>query len=328
MDPGALGAAFARAEPGWLLVAGLAYAAAHTASAMVWRVGLRRGGCAVGARDVLVAHWVARGACEVVPGHLGEAARLAVIRRHPAAAAAGDLRVAGTMGAWKLLDGMVTFLVVMLAALVIPLPPGFGGARWVAGGLALGTAVAAVTMSRWDLPALAAGRRGRLGRLLRPLARGAGLLSCPRAMAAAAGLQLLFIALRVSSLAALLLAFGVPGGAAPLVFTLMILTGYLAISPGGVGVREAALVPALVAAHGLTVDHAVAVSLGVQATSLVVSLAGCALALAAVRVRPAAAQGRRMRNRPTGIPATFETPLHSPSPAAVSSSAIIASGAR
>ena len=46
----------------------------------------------------------------------------------------------------------------------------------------------------------------------------------------------------------------------------MVLTGELAISPGNAGVREAALVPVLVATYGRGAAPALAFSLGIQAT--------------------------------------------------------------
>jgi uncharacterized membrane protein YbhN (UPF0104 family) len=327
VDPAALGAALASVERPWVALAALLYVAAHSVSAMVWAVSLRAGGCpGIRRGRVLQAHWVARGACELVPGHLGEAARLTAIRGDAAARAAGDLRVAGSMGAWKLLDGAVTALVVTLIALVTPLPGALGGLRWVAA-VVVGLA-ALLALAMWRLDPARALRRcpGRVGRLVGALADGAGLLSSGRAAATAAGLQVVFIALRIASLAALLIAFGVPPAAAPLVYATTVVTGYLPISPGGVGVREAALVPALVAAYGLALGPAAAVSLGIQALSLVVSLAGCALALAAGRAWPA--QARRMRKAPIPTPATREMPLQPPWPSGVTSSTIIASGAR
>ena len=68
---------------------------------------------------------------ELLPAQLGHVVRYAAIRRHPAAAA-GGLRIAGSVGAWKVVDGLVTFVVVAVAAMVMPLPAGLGGLRWIA----------------------------------------------------------------------------------------------------------------------------------------------------------------------------------------------------
>ena len=79
-----------------------------------------------------------------------------------------------------------------------------------------------------------------------------------------------------------------PAAAAPLVFGLMIVSGYLAISPGGAGVREAAVVPVLVTTYGLTAAPVLAFSLGVQAIALAVSVLGALVALVLERRRSAA----------------------------------------
>ena len=64
----------------------------------------------------------------------------------------------------------------------------------------------------------------------------------------------------------------------------MVLSGVVAISPGNVGVRDAAIVPALVATYGLSAEPALAFSLGIQATALGVSLLGAGVALVLMRL--------------------------------------------
>ncbi len=133
--PGALADAFASVSWPWLVAAAVAYALGQIASGLVWGVGLRAGGMrGIQRRHVLSAHWLGHGACELLPAQLGHVVRYAAIRRHPAAAAGGGLRIAGSVGAWKVVDGLVTFVVVAIATMVMPLPGGFGGLRWLAGG--------------------------------------------------------------------------------------------------------------------------------------------------------------------------------------------------
>jgi uncharacterized membrane protein YbhN (UPF0104 family) len=122
------------------------------------------------------------------------------------------------------------------------------------------------------------------------LADGARLLGSRRHIAGAVALQLAAIAGRIVSLAALLVAFGLPAEAAPLVYCLMTLAALIAISPGGIGVREAAVVPVVAVAHGLAIEPVLAFSLAVQATALVVSLLGASAALAAAPSRLRAAR--------------------------------------
>lgn len=279
VDPGHVRQSFADVSWPWIVAAAAAYAATQIVSALVWSVGLSAGGLGeIGRGHVLRAHLLGRGACELLPAHLGETVRFAAIRRHPAACG-GGMRIAGSMGAFKVVDGVVTFAVVAAAAVVAPLPDGASGVRWLAGGMLVGLILAAIALWKLGPTRLARLVPVRARGVVEALGRGAALLASGRAMAAAAGLQLVAIGFRVLSLAALLAAFGLPPGAAPLVFGLMILTGYLAISPGGAGVREAALVPVLVATYGLGAAPALAFSLGVQAIALAVSLLGALVAL-------------------------------------------------
>jgi uncharacterized membrane protein YbhN (UPF0104 family) len=287
IQPGALAAAFAAVSWPWVAVSGIAYAAGQVASGLVWGVGLRAGGMrGVQQRHVLSAHWLGHGAGEVLPAQLGHVVRFAAIRRHPAAAAGGGLRIAGSVGAWKVVDGLVTFVVVAIATMVMPLPAAVGGLRWLAAATLAGLLVALLIVSRVGPARAARLVPARFAGVARGLAEGAAVLARRRDAAAAVGLQLVAICGRVVSLAALLHAFGMPAGAALLVFALMVLSGVVAISPGGVGVRDAALVPALVATYGLSAEPALAFSLGIQATALGVSLLGAAVALVLMRLSP------------------------------------------
>ena len=278
--PGALADAFSAVSWPWVVLSAAVYAAGQVASGLVWGVGLAAGGMrGVERRHVQGAHWIGHGACELLPAQLGHVARYAAIRRHPAAAAGGGLRIAGSVGAWKVVDGLVTFVVVAIATMVMPLPDGLGALRWLAGATLVGLALALFAISRIGPGRVARRLPSRIAGVVRGLAEGAAVLSKRRDAAAAVGLQLVAICGRVMSLAFLLHAFGMPAEAALLVFALMVLSGVIAISPGGVGVREAALVPALVATYGLGAEPAIAFSLGIQATALGVSLLGAAVAL-------------------------------------------------
>ena len=278
-DPGRLRESFADVSWPWIVAAALAYAATQIASALVWKVGLTAGGLGEISRGhVIRAHWLGKGACELLPAHLGETVRYAAVRRHPAADG-GGMRIAGSMGAFKVLDGVVTFAVVAAATTVAPLPSGFAPIRWAAGCMLAGLIVAVIVLWRVGGSRLKVLVPGRARGLLDSLGSGAGLLACRRSLVLAAGIQLGAIGLRILSLAALLAAFGLPAAAAPVVFGLMIVSGYLAISPGGAGVREAAVVPVLVATYGLGATPVLAFSLGVQAIALAVSVFGALVAL-------------------------------------------------
>jgi uncharacterized membrane protein YbhN (UPF0104 family) len=289
IEPGALADAFAAVSWPWVAASGVVYAVGQIASGLVWGVGLRAGGMrGVHRRHVQSAHWLGHGAGELLPAQLGHIVRYAAIRRHPAAAAGGGLRIAGSVGAWKVVDGLVTFVVVALAAMVMPLPEGLGGLRWIAGATLAGLLIALLAVYRIGAARVARRLPPRIAGVVRGLAEGAAVLARRRDAAAAVGLQLIAVCARVASLAALLHAFGMPAEAAVLVFALMVLSGVVAISPGNVGVRDAALVPALVATYGLSAEPALAFSLGIQATATGVSLLGAAVALVLMRLsRPA-----------------------------------------
>lgn len=287
IQPDALSQAFARVSWPWVVASGVAYAAGQVASGLMWGVGLSAGGLgAVGRRHVLSAHWLGHGAGELLPAQLGQVVRYAAIRRHPAAGEGCCLRIAGSVGAWKVVDGLVTFVVVAIATMVMPLPGAAQNLRWLALATLVGLLLALVGV--WRLGPARVARRlpSRLQGPVQGLAQGAAVLTRRREALAAIGLQLVAICGRVISLAALLHAFGMPAEAALLVFALLVLSGVLAISPGGVGVREAALVPALVATYGLGTELTLAFSLGIQATALAVSLLGAGLALVHQRLWP------------------------------------------
>ena len=278
-DPARLRDSFTGVTWPWIVAACAAYAATQVTSALVWKVGLDAGGLRdIGHGHVIRAHWLGRGACELLPAHLGEAVRYAAVRRHPAADG-GGMKIAGSMGAFKLLDGVVTFAVVAAATTVAPLPSGFTPIRWAAGLMLAGLIVSVIVLWRFGGSRLSVLVPRRARGLIQTFGRGAGLLACRRSIVIAAILQLCAIGLRILSLAALLAAFGLPAAAAPLVFGLMIVSGYLAISPGGAGVREAAVVPVVVTTYGLTAAPVLAFSLGVQAIALVVSVLGALVAL-------------------------------------------------
>jgi uncharacterized membrane protein YbhN (UPF0104 family) len=287
VDPGALSEAFASVSWLWIAAAGVAYAAGQICSALVWGVGLNAGGLgAVGRRHVMSAYWIGHGAGELLPAQLGQAVRYAAIRRHPVAGAGCGLRVAGSLGAVKVIDGLVTFVVAAVATIVIPLPEGAAFLRWVALAMLVGLALALLVVRRLRPARVARALPRRLRRPVLRLCEGAAMLGRGRDTAVAVALQLGAVAGRVVSYAALLHAFGLPAAAALLVFALLVMSGLIAISPGGVGVREAALVPALVATYGLGANSVLAFSLGVQATALAVSLVGAALALLTMRLWP------------------------------------------
>lgn len=281
LHPGSVAAALAGADPELLALAIGMYALGQTASGMMWRSCQEAGGVrGIPTGTLLGLHWIARGACELLPASLGEAVRVGLVRRHPAGAEAGAWRITGGLAGYKGIDAAVTALAVLALTLVVPLPGPASGLRWTAAGA---IAVAAAAAIAWRLGA----RRGLAHRIPQrarsaaaKLGAGAGVLGDPRAARTAALYGIAAIVARVVSLAALLAAFGAPAAAAGLAFSLIVLSGVVPGAPGGAGTRELMLVPALAIAYGLPTDTALAFSFAVQAvalgTSLVVGLAALA----------------------------------------------------
>lgn len=281
IDPGALGETFAAVRWEWILVAALAYAVCQTTAGLVWRVGLSAGGLdGVSRSHALSTHWMARGAGELLPAQLGEGVRVATVRRHPATEDGGCARIAGSLGAFKLIDGMGNFAVVGLLTLIIPLPGPVANLRWIVLGFLAAALTFALVVNRIGVNRATSRLPGPVRRGFRTAANGAGLLGDRRRVMGAFALHGISATARIVSLGALLLAFGLPFHAALLVFAVLVMAGLVPISPGGMGVREAALVPALVAAYGLSADSVLAFSLSIQATVLAVSLVGGLIAFA------------------------------------------------
>lgn len=291
IDRGAVAEALTGADPRFLALAIAAYAVGQTVSGLMWARCQSAGGVR-GLRlgSAMGLHWIARGACELLPASLGEGVRVGLVRRHPAGRSAGACRITGGLAAYKALDGVVTAAVVLAIAFATPLPGPAGGLRWTA----LGFVVCALAVAlSWRLLGI-----GRLGRHLphrirdagHKLASGAGALKDPRAAGTAALLGLGAALARIVSLGALLAAFGISPTAAGLVFCVIVLAGAIPGAPGGAGTRELVLVPALAIAHGVSSGDAIAFSLGVQAialgTSLMIGLT--ALALVGARLRAGA----------------------------------------
>jgi uncharacterized membrane protein YbhN (UPF0104 family) len=283
LDLDAVSDALAGADARLVALSAVLYAAGQTTSGVMWGACQRAGGIeGLSWARTLGMHWVARGACEMLPASLGEAVRVAVVRRHPGGQRAGSLRIVGALAGYKALDAAVTGAVVFLTTLVMPLPGPVSGLRWTAAG-ALVVVVALLACRRLGLarplrrlvPAVARTGSRRLG-------DGAAVLRRPRAAAQAATLGVVAVTARVASLAALLAALGVTPAAALLTFAVIALAGVLPGAPGGAGAREALLVPALALAHGVPQATALAASIAVQGVALGTSILVGLAALAAI----------------------------------------------
>jgi uncharacterized membrane protein YbhN (UPF0104 family) len=266
---------------GRMLAAGIVlYALGQTISGVMWGVCQDAGGVrGIPLRTTLGLHWISRASCEVLPANLGEAVRVALVRRHPVGASAGGWRITGGIAGYKAIDAAVTGAAVLAIALASPLPGPAGSLRWTALG-AVG-AVGAVAVA-WRLGGAARMTRilpRRLRDAASSMGEGAGVLRDGGAARTAAILGIFALVARILSLAALLAAIGAPPQAAALAFSVIVLAGMVPAAPGGAGTREVLLIPVLVLAYGMPTSTALAFSLAVQAAGLGVSLIMGAAAL-------------------------------------------------
>ncbi len=290
VDAAAAGAALTGADPRLVAAALALYLVGQTVSGAMWAVCQGAGGVhRLPLGTALGMHWVSRAACELLPASLGEAVRVALVRRHPAGARAGGWRIAGGIAGYKAIDAAVTGAAVLVVALAVPLPGPAGGLRWTAVGSVAVVALAAVA---WRLvPRRPAEGPGRIRRALARLGEGAGVLGHGPAARTATVLGVVALLARVLSLCALLAALGAPPQAAPVAFSVIVLAGIVPAAPGGAGTRELVLVPALVMAYGMTSADALAFSLAVQATALASSLVVGLVALAWLATGPLTGRG-------------------------------------
>lgn len=279
IDLVAVGGALRGADPALLGVAVGAYLLGQTLSGAMWAVSQRSGGVTgITMGRALGMHWVARAACEVLPASLGEGVRIALVRRHPAGAAAGTWRIAGGVAGYKLLDAAVTGLAVMAIMVASPLPGPAAGLRWTALG-AIGVVVILVVLWRVGVLGRATGLLpGRARSAVTRIGEGARVVTDPGAARTAGLFGVAAVLARIVSLGALLAAFGAPAAAAGLAFAVIVLSGAIPGAPGGAGARELVLVPALAMAHGVATETALAFSVAIQATALAATLAAAAVA--------------------------------------------------
>ncbi|HMM48422.1 MAG TPA: lysylphosphatidylglycerol synthase domain-containing protein, partial [Miltoncostaeaceae bacterium] len=281
VDLSAAAGTLADADPRMLLVAIGLYALGQSLSGAMWAVCQRSGGVdRLSLSTSLGLHWIARAACELLPASLGEVVRVALVRRHPAGRPAGTLRITGALADYKVIDAAVTVAVVIALVAAVPPPGPAAGLRWTA---AVAAALIVVGVVLWRL---GAGRRaarfvpGRLRATGARMGEGAAVLGHRRHARAAAVLGLGAALARLASLAALLSAIGAPAQAAGLTFCVTVLAGILPAAPGGAGMRELALIPALAVGYGVSPATGLAFSVAIQAAALLTSLVVDAGALA------------------------------------------------
>lgn len=283
LSHGDLLAAFATVDWFWIWIGAASYAIAIVAGSFAWAIGLSAGGLpGLPFRHVAASHWIGHGVGAVLPGHMGEAARLLAIRRHVAETPGRATRIAGSMAAQHILDGLAILILVVAVSIAIPVPGLLADLRWAGLGILVVMPLAVLVGRRWDLARRLARRLPpRPRRLVHGLVSGAGVLARREAIPAF-GCAAIAIGGRFGALLALLHAFGVgvPLSAALVVFALLAVAAVVPAAPGGLGARQAAIVVPLATIYGVASEQALALSLGFQAILAGVAVAGGLVALA------------------------------------------------
>ena len=287
VDRAGLTEAFRHVSWWWVAAAASANIANIVAQGWAWRIGLHAGGTGpVATRHAIAATWIGKAGNQLLPGKVGEIARIAMIRSHIAPDRREVSRIVGSLAAQRAFNFLATFVIVVVVASVMPLPIYVPGGRW-APAAALGVLLATVAALYVKKPfkrTRTAGS-GRLRSMTLAFAGGAGLLRPGRAAATALGAHLIAVSAQLTMLECLLRGFDVtaPPTAPLLIIALVGVVGAVPGAPGGVGLNQAALVAPLGAAYGISASSALAFALGMQATLAVVAVAGGLVAILAHR---------------------------------------------
>ena len=193
---------------------------------------------------VLSAFGVGLFANAVVPGRLGELARVATLRRHlPDAPPGTTAALVGTVFAHRLFDLVPATILVVWVLLTAEVPHWAVVGLWIAvlGGATLFT-VAWLSARRGHRPVMREGV-GKIRQLLLMARQGLAVLKEPAPLAGAIVLQCAGWLLQLLAVFAAMQAFGIDAGlpAAGLVLVLMNVATILPLWPGNVGLVQAAV---------------------------------------------------------------------------------------
>jgi uncharacterized protein (TIRG00374 family) len=193
---------------------------------------------------VLSAFGVGLFANAVVPGRLGELARVATLRRHLSDAPAGTtVALVGTVFAHRLFDLVPASILVIWVLLAAEVPHWAVVGLWLAvvGGATL-FMVAWLSARRQHRPVVREGV-GKIRQLLGMARQGLSVLKAPAPLAGAILFQCIGWLLQLLAVYAAMQAFGIDAGlpAAGLVLVLMNVATILPLWPGNVGLVQAAV---------------------------------------------------------------------------------------
>jgi len=270
------GDSMAQARPGWLVVAGIGFAAALLCSAAAWHSGLHACGAKVGFTQVSARYAVGSLVNAFAPAHLGAVVRLGLLSQ----TLPGEDRLwrAGGVG-----GAVAAARALALAALVLVAGAWGKIPLWPAPLLAVGVLVAIAVCAR--ISRRVAGRLASLLQVFRALA------ASPRAAARLSAWIAVSFSARIGAAVALVAAFAVPSPVwvAFVLVTAIALAGVAPVTPGNFGAGAGA---ATLALHGTGVGLGTSLAIGV-AFQAVETFAGVTLGLAGAATL--ASPGSRVR---------------------------------
>lgn len=264
-------AASADANPHMLLVSAGFMFGTGVMNSLVLHRALTAGAVAARYERTYVVQAASHGLASCAPATAVDAFRVWMLR--------GDApvgRVVGAVASQKVIEGAAALCVVAAAGPFLQLPSGAQILRWapLVSLCALAALIAVLTATPLGARLARAVPDGRFGRLVVQIAAGARALGQVRALVPIVAAQATALACRVGALWALLAAFGITRAlmGALLVFVLLMVASTLP-SIGGVGAREAALLPALSLVFGVSAADALAFSLWIQTMGVVTAAA-------------------------------------------------------
>lgn len=215
--------------------------------------------------DVFSAFFVGIFANGILPGRIGELARVGVLARHLPPRPGTWPALLGSVVAHRLLE-ILPSLALIVWVLLLARVPGWAHEALLAvlGGATVALAAGFLLARRRD--ALLPAARGRLPAAAQRARQGLGVLRSPRAAALASSLQTAAWGLQLTAVWVAMRAFHLvlPLTAAAVVLALMNVALILPLWPGNVGLQQAAVALPLVA-YGVAYGRGFAYGIGLQA---------------------------------------------------------------
>lgn len=269
----------------------LLFTCAGALRGLVFWLVLRSSGSGIRLRRVLLAQGVGSTAGAGLPGPVTDSLRVFLIRDEHTPIP----QIVGALGLQKVLEALCGFFFIGALAPMLPLPSGLAHLSWFPVVL-LGAGVLAALVARrgWS-PAPRSGRIAlRLRRVATELMTGAHALRSARTVVGLCLIELMAIFLNVLGLWLLLNAFWSTGPALALCVFLLVKVSSLVPTIGGLGTREAALIPVISSVLAAGLSDALAFSLSIHVAGL---MSGVVLVLALTPLLAGSAARASLRTR-------------------------------